>query len=156
MVVLKLIRINHQFKLLHHLIPESVTSGMHAFETHVFLLWLSESSPQGLLSERLDYSCGASWNWMCNIAKLCVNALFRTSPQNLNEGIPASGMYNREGEVCHHSFVTCLVLKDGGLHWGGSCWCNRKMWNTAAQFWCLRCPGSAEFYHRLLTHCHSL
>lgn len=39
----------------------------------------------------LNDSCGAS-NQMCKIAKLCVNALFRTVQQNLFEGIPASGM----------------------------------------------------------------
>lgn len=118
-VVLKLIRNNHRFKLLHHLIPESVTSRMLAFKSHVFLLWLSESSPQGLLSERLNDSCGASWNQMCNNAKLCVNAVFRTSLQNLIEGIPAySSCVTGKGQVavCHHSFVTWLVLKEGGLH----------------------------------------
>lgn len=64
---------------------------------------------------RLKDSCGAS-NQMFKIAKLCVNALSRTSQQNLFEDIPASGTCSgEESAVCHHCFVVCLVLKKGGI-----------------------------------------
>lgn len=85
----------------------------------------------------LNDSCGAS-NQMCKIAKLCVNALFRTVQQNLFEGIPASGMCLRRGRWQFATAVlwyVCLWRKRESLQEPESqCWCSWIMWSPAVVF----------------------
>lgn len=118
---------------------------MQVFGSHIFLQWLSEGCPRGLWSERLKDSCGASWNWMCKLLNfvwtLFSEPLHKTSPRvsQLQEYVAGKV----QAAVCHGSFVTGVIVRDGGLQRGGvwviSCWHQWNLWNSAAEFWSLRC-----------------
>lgn len=90
--------------------------------------------------------------WNVQTAELSVDAFFRNSPQNLTEGMPASGMCSREGTGGSLPWQFC-DRRDGGLQGGGggwliNCWHHWNMGNSAAHVWSLGC-----LYQRfLLTH----